>query len=54
MQLPRNMMSQFQFRRLPVVNRTKRLMGIVSLGDLAVAADDFQSTAGALVGISQP
>ena len=29
-------MSQQQVRRLPVVNRDKRLVGIVSLGDLAV------------------
>ena len=47
-------MSQYQVRRLPVVNREKRLVGIVSLGDFAVAADDIQPTADALVGISQP
>src|SRR3990167_8813665 len=40
-----DMMSKFQVRRLPVVNSEKRLVGIVSLGDFAVAADDFQSTA---------
>ena len=49
-----DMMSKFQVRRLPVVNSDKRLVGIVSLGDFAVAADDFQSTADALVAISQP
>lgn len=47
-------MSKCQVRRLPVVNREKRLVGIVSLGDFAVAADDIQPTADALVGISQP
>ncbi len=49
-----DMMSRCQVRRLPVVNREKRLVGIVSLGDFAVAADDIQPTAEALVGISQP
>ena len=49
-----DMMSKFQVRRLPVVNSDKRLVGIVSLGDFAVAADDIQSTTDALVAISQP
>jgi CBS domain-containing protein len=49
-----DMMSKFQVRRLPVVNSDKRLVGIGSLGDFAVAADDIQPTADALVGISQP
>lgn len=48
------MMSECQVRRLPVVNRDKRLVGIVSLGDFAVGADDIQPMAEALVGISQP
>jgi CBS domain-containing protein len=29
-------MGQWQIRRLPVLNRDKRLVGIVSLGDLAI------------------
>ena len=35
-------MGQWQVRRLPVLNRDKRLVGIVSLGDLAIggAAED--------------
>jgi CBS domain-containing protein len=33
-----NNMGEIQVRRLPVVNREKRLVGIVSLGDLAQAA----------------
>lgn len=49
-----NVMSTCQVRRLPVVNSDKRLVGIVSLGDFAVAVDDIQPTADALVGISQP
>ena len=47
-------MNKSQVRRLPVVNREKRLVGIVSLGDFAVAANDLQPTVDALVGISQP
>jgi CBS domain-containing protein len=37
-----NKMGQWQVRRLPVLNRDKRLVGIVSLGDLAIggAAED--------------
>lgn len=31
-------MEEHQVRRLPVLNRSKRLVGIVSLGDLAVEA----------------
>ncbi|MBQ0919895.1 CBS domain-containing protein [Hydrogenophaga aromaticivorans] len=49
-----DMMGKLQVRRLPVVNSEKRLVGIVSLGDFAVSADDFQCTADALLGISQP
>lgn len=48
----RNMADQ-QIRRLPVVNQDKRLVGILSLGDLAVASD--RSEAGqTLSEISQP
>jgi len=32
-------MSEMKIRRLPVVNREKRLVGIISLGDLACNAD---------------
>jgi CBS domain-containing protein len=48
----RNMADQ-QVRRLPVVNRDKRLVGILSLGDLAVMQG--AGPAGeALTGVSQP
>ena len=48
----RNMADQ-QVRRLPVVNRDKRLVGILSLGDLAVS--EAPRPAGeALSGISRP
>ena len=45
-------MGELQLRRLPVLNREKRLVGIVSLGDVAVghAADASE----ALQGISEP
>lgn len=46
-------MGDQQVRRLPVVNRDKRLIGIVSLGDVATSTDSAQ-TSGALTGISRP
>jgi CBS domain-containing protein len=46
-------MAELQVRRLPVVNRDKRLVGIVSLSDLAMKAS-LPKTAEALRGISQP
>jgi CBS domain-containing protein len=46
-------MAQLQVRRLPVLDRNKRLVGIASLGDLATEAKD-QAPAKALHGISQP
>jgi CBS domain-containing protein len=46
-------MSDVKLHRLPVLNRRKRLVGIVSLGDIALV--DGPSHAGsALCGISQP
>lgn len=46
-------MGDIQLRRLPVLNRDKRLVGIVSLGDIATNSGD--TLAGqALSGISQP
>ncbi|MBO0738155.1 MAG: CBS domain-containing protein [Alphaproteobacteria bacterium] len=46
-------MAELQVRRLPVINREKRLVGIVSLGDLATQGS-LPKTAKALHGISQP
>jgi CBS domain-containing protein len=45
-------MSDLQIRRLPVINRDKRLVGIVSLGDLAV--NEPEPAGDALSSISQP
>jgi CBS domain-containing protein len=42
-------------RRLPVLNRDKRLIGVVSLGDLAQSPeDDGRRSAAALAGVSTP
>ncbi len=46
-------MAELQVRRLPVVSRDKRLVGIVSLGDISCRGKSEQA-AEALQGISQP
>jgi CBS domain-containing protein len=46
-------MSVHQIRRLPVVNRDKRLVGIVALGDFAVESSDLEPAAEALAEISK-
>ncbi len=46
-------MSEWQVRRLPVVDRDKRLVGIVALGDFAVESSDIQPVVEALSEISQ-
>ena len=46
-------MAEIQVRRLPVLDRNKRLVGIVSLGDLAVH-DKAAKVGAAVAGISQP
>ncbi|HZO02981.1 MAG TPA: CBS domain-containing protein [Burkholderiales bacterium] len=45
-------MGDIQVRRLPVVNRDKRLVGIVSLGDVATN-EDCETTGEATAGVSQ-
>ena len=47
-------MSQRQVRRLPVVDRDKRLVGIVALGDFAVDSAEIRPAAQALAEISKP
>ncbi|HUF82491.1 MAG TPA: CBS domain-containing protein [Burkholderiales bacterium] len=49
-----SIMSERQVRRLPVVDRDKRLVGIVALGDFAVKSSEIQPTAQALSDISRP
>ena len=46
-------MADIQVRRLPVLNREKRLVGILSLGDIAISRDG-KGAGEALCGISQP
>ena len=46
-------MGQIQVRRLPVLNRDKRLVGIVSIGDVA-ACEGARMTGRAVAGISTP
>jgi len=48
------LMHDKQVRRLPVLNRDKRLVGIVSLADLAVDAGDERLAGHALEGVSEP
>jgi CBS domain-containing protein len=47
-------MSKRQVRRLPVVDRDKRLVGIVALGDFAVDSSEIRPAAQALAEISKP
>jgi len=46
-------MSERQVRRLPVLDRNKRLVGIVALGDLAVDPGQLRPAAEALAEISK-
>ena len=47
-------MSERQVRRLPVVDRDKRLVDIGALGDFAVESSEIQPAAKALAEISKP
>ncbi len=47
-------MCELQVRRLPVLSREKRLVGIVSIGDIALTEERPEVSAGALTGVSQP
>jgi len=48
------LMKENQIRRLVVLNRDKRLVGIVSLGDLAVATGDEKLAGETLERVSEP
>jgi CBS domain-containing protein len=48
------LMMDKQVRRLPVLNRGKRLVGIVSLGDLAVETGDDELAGNTLEAVSEP
>ena len=47
------LMGEHQIRRLPVLNRDKRLVGIVAIGDLAVDSNTDEEAGEALSDISQ-
>ena len=48
------LMKVHQIRRLPIVNSSKRLVGIVALGDFAIENADINVAGEALSEISQP
>ena len=48
------LMKELQVRRLPVLNREQRLVGIVSLGDLAVETGDDRLVGETLEVVSEP
>jgi CBS domain-containing protein len=52
--LAAQLMTEHQIRRLVVLNRNKRLVGIVSLGDLAVHTGDVQQAGETLEAVSEP
>jgi CBS domain-containing protein len=47
-------MADIQVRRLPVLNREKRLIGVVSVGDLSKCGADPAMSGKALSGIAKP
>jgi CBS domain-containing protein len=47
-------MEEHQIRRLPVLSRQKRLVGIISLGDIAVRTGDEALSGEALRCVSEP
>jgi CBS domain-containing protein len=47
-------MAALKIRRMPVLNHDKRLVGILSLGDIALAADEADTAGSALSTISEP
>ena len=48
------LMRKHQVRRLPVLNREKHLVGVVSLGDMALKGDDDSLTARTIEDVSAP
>ena len=47
-------MEEKQIRRLPIVNRRKRLVGVLSLGDIAVGTGNKELAGEALKEVSEP
>jgi CBS domain-containing protein len=48
------MMERYQIRRLPILSRGKRLVGMVSLGDLAVSSGNETQVGATLKQVSEP
>ena len=48
------LMERHQIRRLPILNREKHLVGIVSLGDLALESGDDKMSGQVLEEVSEP
>lgn len=48
------LMERYQIRRLPIINRDKQLVGIVSLGDLAVETSNEKLSGKVLEQVSEP
>jgi len=48
------LMERYRIRRLPILNRDKRLVGMVSLGDLAVSSGDQTRVGETLKHVSEP
>ena len=48
------LMERHQIRRLPILNRGKHLVGIVSLGDLALESGDDKMSGQVLEEVSEP
>ena len=46
-------MGDVKVRRMPVVNRDKRLVGIISIGDVA-CNEDLETAGDAVAQVSQP
>ncbi|MGH2522061.1 MAG: CBS domain-containing protein [Anaerolineales bacterium] len=49
-----DLMARHQIRRLPILNRDKKLVGIVSLGDLATDLNDEELVGAVLEDVSEP
>ena len=49
-----SVMAGQQIRRLPVLNKNRKMVGIVSVGDIAVNTQDHQLTGKVLEDVSQP
>ena len=49
-----NLMQRHQIRRLPILNRNQQLVGIVSLGDLAIETGDEELSGEVLEEVSEP